>query len=411
MARHFVHSLILTAVFSSLVDAGPCRPSYSSTLAVTVATTTKESTSVESLPTLSTSTIVESVTTASVTSPETTETTGSATSLEATTTTTSCSTQPFPWEISSSVTTTTSEEVIPTTTTTEAATTTAAEETYDCENNLKVPSPTKALCGADGYRLSYPPGARVLEYPAVGTVFDCYKSCMEKSNCVSFAYMENNFCELWNRPVGQTDGSDVGIKWYDTSCFCDTGIEPAPTCEDTNPIKNGGWDTGKFSPWEYYPEAEDREIVDFKIKAGGADGTGFRFQTGNFHFDKSMWLYQDLKACPGARFQCSFKWQWDKYYAIAQKDGTSLVPYVRIYQDNDSWAIVSEYPRSEADTQRWIESDSFYFTIPNDGETRIWYVASSPQGEWINTSTEPYSSNWVHRTNKLALDSLVCQPA
>jgi hypothetical protein len=133
---------------------------------------------------------------------------------------------------------------------------------------------------------------------------------MEKANCVSFAYQEDGFCELWKGSVGETDGSNTGYKWYETRCFCDTGLQPAPTCEDTDPMKNAGWDTGKFSPWKYYPEAEGREIVDFKIKTGGADGTAFRLQTGNFHFDKSMWLYQDLKACPGIRFRCSFKWQW-----------------------------------------------------------------------------------------------------
>ncbi|CAG1964668.1 unnamed protein product [Fusarium graminearum] len=399
MARHLVHSLVLTAVLSPLVNAGPCRPSSSSTLAATVATTTKESTSFESLSTLLTSTITES------------ETTVSATSLEATTTTTSCSTQPFPWELSSSVTTTTSEEPVATTTTTEAAaTTTAVAEQFECENNLKVPAPANAACGVSGYRPSIPQGAKAIGSGSAESLSACYQSCMEKANCVTFAFQENSFCDLWKGAVGETDGAETGFKWYETRCFCDTGIEPAPTCEDTNIIKNAGWDTGKFSPWQYYPVAEDREIVDFSIKAGGADGTGYRFQTGNFHYDKSMWLYQDLTACPGVTLQCSFKWMWDKYYGIAQNNGDTLVPYVRIYQDNASRATVSEYPRSSADTQRWIESDSFYFTIPSSGKTRIWYVASSPQGEWINTSTEPYKSNWVHRTNKLALDSLICYP-
>ncbi|PTD08977.1 hypothetical protein FCULG_00011135 [Fusarium culmorum] len=325
-------------------------------------------------------------------------------SLQATTTTTSCSTQPFPWEISSSVTTATSEEpIVTTTTTTEAAaTTTAAEEQFE------FPALANAGCGVSGYRPSIPQGSKSLGSGSAESLSACYESCMEKANCVAFDFQENSFCDLWKGAVGETDGAETDFKWYETRCFCDTGIEPAPTCEDTNIIKNAGWDTGKFSPWKYYPVAEDREIVDFSIKAGGADGTGYRFQTGNFHYDKSMWLYQDLTACPGITLQCSFKWMWDKYYGIAQNDGSTLVPYVRIYQDDDTYAIVSPYPESDADTKRWIESDSFYFTIPASGKTRIWYVASSPQGEWINTSTEPYKSNWVHRTNKLALDSLIC---
>ncbi|KAL4727952.1 hypothetical protein ACLX1H_004653 [Fusarium chlamydosporum] len=120
-----------------------------------------------------------------------------------------------------------------------------------------------------------------------------------------------------------------------------------------------------FSPWKYYPEAEGREIVDFKVKAGGAPGdAGYSFETGNFHYDKSMWIYQDVKACAGIRFRCSFKWWWDKYYAIKQNDGSSLVPYVRIYQDNDNYALISEWPESEADTMRWVDSSSFYVTAP-----------------------------------------------
>jgi hypothetical protein len=291
-------------------------------------------------------------------------------------------------------------------------TTTAAEppatttEVYECVDQLKEPSPSGAICGKMGYPQGFKEDGRYLSGRSADTLLNCYKSCQEQPNCETFLFT-GDFCELYKGTFTSVDDAETGWRSYETRCFCDTGIEPAPTCEDTNPIINGGWDNGKFSPWKYYPRASGRDIVDFKIKAGGQDGSAYRFQTGNFHFDKSMWLYQDVKACPGASFYCTFNWWWDKYYAIRQNDGSQLVPYVRIYQDDDYYSLTSEYPTSDDDTMQWKEG-SFSFTVPDSGETTIWYVASSPQGEWINTSDDPCQPEWVHRPNALALDSMVC---
>ncbi|KAF5024516.1 hypothetical protein F66182_3456 [Fusarium sp. NRRL 66182] len=126
-----------------------------------------------------------------------------------------------------------------------------------------------------------------------------------------------------------------------------------------------------------------------------------------------MWLYQDIKACAGITFDCTFKWWWDEYYAIPQDeddDGQtdySLVPYVRTYQDNDIYALVSDWPESEADTKQWRQT-SFSFTVPSSGETRIWYVASSPQARRRNTTPDAEQPTYVQQPNALALDSLVC---
>ncbi|WZH46884.1 hypothetical protein QYS62_008007 [Fusarium acuminatum] len=461
MARHLVHSFILTAVLSPFVNAGPCRPSASSAASsAAVGTTTAEQSTLTGSA-LSTDTIVTISETASSSSDDATSTaedatsteqstlTGSALSTETTitvsetatsisegTTKTEESTVTGSVASSTDITITISESDTTTAATTctpaeppvytetedfmmttmfedAVTTTTAAEppatttEAYECEDNFKEPLPADAICGKQGYATGTSDGFRQLNYVFANSLLDCYGSCQRTQNCETFYYYDDGSCQLFKGTIDGTDDSETPYKTYETRCFCDTGIEPAPTCEDTNPIINGGWDNGKFSPWEYYPRASGRDIVDFKIKAGGQGGSAYRFQTGNFHFDKSMWLYQDIKACPGVTFSCTFNWWWDKYYAIRQNDGSRLVPYVRIYQDNDDYALTSEYPSSDDDTMQWIEGN-FRFTVPDSGETRIWYIASSPQGEWINTSDDPCKPEWVHRPNALALDSMVC---
>ncbi|CAJ0546787.1 Ff.00g014140.m01.CDS01 [Fusarium sp. VM40] len=489
MARHLVHSFILTAALSPFVNAGPCRPSSSSAAVGTTTTehstlsgsalstetivtisetassssddatsTAEDATSTEQStvtgPAVSTDNVVtvsESVTSKSddATSTEQSTLTGSTLSRDTTitasetatlssegTTKTEESTVTGSAASSTDVTTTISESAATTTATTctpaeppvytetedfmmttmfedAVTTTTAAEppatttEAYECEDNLKEPSPADVICGSRGYATGNSDGFRQLNYVFANSLLDCYGSCQRTQNCETFYYYDDGSCQLFKGTVDGTDDAETPFKTYETRCFCDTGIEPAPTCEDTNPIINGGWDDGKFSPWEYYPRASGRDIVDFKIKAGGQGDSAYRFQTGNFHFDKSMWIYQDVKACPGITFTCTFNWWWDKYYAIRQNDGSRLVPYVRIYQDDDDYALTSRYPTSDDDTMRWIQG-GFRFTVPDSGETRIWYIASSPQGEWLNTSDDPCKPEWVHRPNALALDSMVC---
>ncbi|KAM0197247.1 hypothetical protein ACHAPI_005105 [Fusarium lateritium] len=451
MARHLVHSFILTAVLSPFVDAGPCRPSSSSVASSAAIGTTTEQSSLtgSALSTETTIAVSETVTSTSESTTKTEESTftGSALSTETTiavsetatstsqgTTKTEESTATGSVASSTDISITVSESDATTTATTctpadppvftetedfmmttmfeDIVTTTAAEppatttEAYECVDQLKEPSPSGAICGKTGYPQGFNGDGRYLSSRSTDTLSACYQFCQELSNCETFLFTGDS-CDLYKGTFSSVDDAETDWKSYETRCFCDTGIEPAPTCEDTNPIINGGWDNGKFSPWEYYPRASGRDIVDFKIKAGGEGGSAYRFQTGNFHFDKSMWLYQDIKACPGATFSCTFKWWWDKYYAIRQNSGSQLVPYVRIYQDDDSYALTSEYPRSDDDTMKWKDG-SFRFTVPSSGETRIWYIASSPQGEWINTSDDPCNPEWVHRPNALALDSMVC---
>ena len=118
-----------------------------------------------------------------------------------------------------------------------------------------------------------------------------------------------------------------------------------------------------------------------------------------------MWIYQDVNACAGTTFYCSYRWKWDQYYEIPQSGGGSLVPYVRVYQGDD--LIGNRYPTSASQTNTWINAN-FQFTMPESGETTIWFVASSPQGEWINNSDDNCKPEWVHRANSFALDSVQC---
>ncbi|KAL4725823.1 hypothetical protein ACLX1H_006497 [Fusarium chlamydosporum] len=382
---------------------------FASDESTTTATAIESETEISITATESSSTTTTEASTSTKTqeSSETTEasssTTGSGTTTAESTTT------------KSEASTTTTEATTTEATTTEATTTTT-EPVPTCVDYVKNPLPEDKVCGSKGPMSAASDNFKYLGNGPAGSRFDCYKACMEKPNCGTFVYQENSFCELYRGTVQETTGDDWGYEWFVPDCFCDTGIEPAPVCEDTAPIINPDWETGKFSPWDYYSRAEGRAVVDFNIVRGGQGGSVYRFQTGNFYADKSMWIYQDIKACPGITFDCTFMWWWDEYYAIPQdEDGDGnkdydLVPYVRFYQDDDARALVSEYPRSQADTKQWKRSSSFSFTIPDSGETRVWYVASSPQARRVNTTPNAQRPTWVQQPNALALDSLVCNP-
>ncbi|CEI60131.1 hypothetical protein FVEN_g8080 [Fusarium venenatum] len=306
-------------------------------------------------------------------------------------------------------TTSTSEDTTATTegatTTTEEATTTASETATGCINNMEKPSPEGAICGARGYIYGTTNDWRYLGQGSSSSLLDCYTSCQEKSNCVTFTFEKDSQCYLYSGTITELSSDRTTTRNYETRCFCDTGIEPAPTCSYDTSIVNGGFDNGKFSPWQEDPNPGGKVPVALRPVQGGEGGTDYRLQTGQFDFDKSMWIYQDVKACPGTRFYCSYRWRWEEYYAILQRDGSSLVPYIRVYQDD--YRIGNRYPTGPDQTKTWINAN-FQFTVPESGETRIWFIASSPQGEWINNSDDPCTPDWVHRPNSFALDSVYC---
>ncbi|RFN47518.1 hypothetical protein FIE12Z_8235 [Fusarium flagelliforme] len=362
------------------VPRGRARRDARNVLARAATTSAEAIATTEDVPTTTEDTIAATKTTAATTSEETT-----ATTEDAITTTQDM--------------TTTTEDATATTETTAATTSEAAS---GCVNNLQKPSPEGSVCGAKGYAWSGSDDWRNLGQGSSSSLLDCYTSCMQKSNCVTFLYERNMQCTLYQGTVTELSPDETTFKTYETSCFCDTDIEPAPTCSYDNSIN---FDDGKFAPWQADPNPGGKDPVAFKVVPGDEGDPPYRFQTGQFDFDKGMWIYQDVKACPGTTFYCSYRWKWDQYYSIRQNSGYSLVPYVRVYQDDDR--IGNRYPTDAAQTKVWVNA-GFSFTMPESGETRIWFIASSPQGEWINTSDDDCKPEWVHRPNSFALDSVHC---
>ncbi|RBR20129.1 uncharacterized protein FIESC28_05408 [Fusarium coffeatum] len=499
MVRPLVHSFVIAAVLSSLVNAGPCRPS-SSSVAVTLTTTessvatgsattqTKESSSTEEpsgAPTETSLTSSEQSTTtdsalSTVIATTTSESHSSTDTTLDTTTTTGCpvpeppvyddpftathaeeapqttievvdlvprgrarrdarnllaraatsSAEPIEEDVTTTTedaiattettaattseeTTATTEEAntttqdVTTTTedataTTESAAATTSEAVSGCVNNLQKPSPEGSVCGKKGYVSSNSADWRYLGQGSSSSLLDCYTSCMQQSNCVTFYYEKNMQCTLWRGTITELSTDETSFKSYETSCFCDTDIEPAPTCSYDNSIN---FNDGKFAPWQADPNPGGKDPVAFKVVPNSEGGSPYRFQTGQFDFDKGMWIYQDVKACAGTTFYCTYRWKWDQYYEIPQKRGRPLVPYVRVYQGDDM--IGNRFPESADETNIWTNA-RFSFTMPESGETTIWFVASSPQGEWINTSDDDCKPEWVHRPNSFALDSVQC---
>ncbi|KAF5591156.1 uncharacterized protein FSUBG_10577 [Fusarium subglutinans] len=299
--------------------------------------------------------------------------------------------------------TTTTEEA----TTTTEETTTASETATGCINNMERPTPEGAVCGSRGWVQGTSNDWRYLGEGPNTSVLDCYTACQQKSNCVTFLYEKNAQCSLYMGTVTQLSSDRTAVKTYETRCFCDTGIEPAPTCSYSDPFSNGGFEDGTLNPWVEDPNPGGYDPVYSKVVPGGEGGSSYHFQTGQFDFDKSLWLYQDIEACPGTTFTCSYSWWWNEYYAIRQNDGSHLVPYVHVYQ-GDTNLVGERWPTGKDQTKTWVPAE-FTFTMPRSGSTRIWFVASSPQGEWINTSDDPCNPNWVHRPNWFALDSVSCR--
>ncbi|KAG4286239.1 hypothetical protein FPRO06_07499 [Fusarium proliferatum] len=331
-------------------------------------------------------------------------TTGEATtSGEATTTGETTATSEDTTATTEGPTTTTDEA----TTTTEETTTTALETATGCINNMERPTPEGANCGARGWIQGTSNDWRYLGEGPSSSVLDCYTACQKKSNCVTFLYEKNAQCSLYRGTATQLSSDRTGVKTYETQCFCDTGVEPAPTCSYDDPFSNGGFEDGTLAPWVEHPNPGGYDPVYSKVVPGGEGGSSYHFQTGQFDADKSLWLYQDIKACPGTRFYCSYSWWWNEYYEIEQDNGDVLVPYVRVYQGNTN-VVGNRWPTGEDQTKTWVPAE-FTFTMPSSGSTRIWFVASSPQGEWINTSDDTCNPNWVHRSNWFALDSIACR--
>ncbi|KAF5987262.1 hypothetical protein FCOIX_1117 [Fusarium coicis] len=354
-------------------------------------------------PTTTTEEATSTTEDATTTTADATTTTGEATTSGEDTTTGETTATSEDTTATTEAPTTTTEEA---TTTTEETTTTASETATGCINNMERPTPEGAVCGAREYMTGTSSDFRYLGRGVSSSLMQCYTSCQKKSNCVTFLYEQNIQCDLYMGTVTSLSSDRSSVKTYETRCFCDTGIEPAPTCSYADPFSNGGFEDGTLAPWVEDPNPDGYDPVYSKVVRGGESGS-YHFQTGQFDYDKSLWLYQDIKACGGTTFTCSYAWWWNEYYAIRQRNGEHLVPYVRVYQ-GDTNVVGDRWPENESETKTWMPA-KFTFTMPSSGKTRIWFVASSPQGEWINNSDDPCTPDWVHRPNWFALDSIACR--
>ena len=315
MVRPLVHSFVIAAVLSSLVDAGPCRPSSSSAAVIltttessvatgSAATQTKQSTSTEEPSGASTETSLtaseQSITTDSALSTIITTTTSeSYSSTDSTidiTTTTECPVpeppvydDPFtathteePLQtttevavdlvprgrarrdarnllvraaatsseaVEEDVATTTEDPIVATettastnseettattedattttqdvttttedaTATTETAATTTSEAASGCVNNLQKPSPEGSVCGKKGYVSSNSADWRYLGQGPSSSLLDCYTSCMQQSNCVTFYYEKDMQCTLWRGTITELSTDETSFTSYETS--------------------------------------------------------------------------------------------------------------------------------------------------------------------------------------------------
>ncbi|KAI6762336.1 hypothetical protein HG531_002889 [Fusarium graminearum] len=253
MVRPLVYSFVIAVVLGSLVDAGLCRPSSSSVvvilttdsaLSTAITITTSESYS-STGTTLEPSTITECpipeppvyddpFTAAYTEEPlqtttevavefvprgraqrdarnalaraATTSTEAIATTEDATTTTedTIVATETTAVTTSEQTTATTEDAITATqdtttttedaTATTETTTATASEAASGCINDLQKPSPESSVCGAKRYAWSGSDDWRYLGQGSSSSLLDCYTSCMQKSNCVTFLYKKNMQC-------------------------------------------------------------------------------------------------------------------------------------------------------------------------------------------------------------------------
>ncbi|RGP70222.1 hypothetical protein FSPOR_4122 [Fusarium sporotrichioides] len=139
--------------------------------------------------------------------------------------------------ISNDVTTTstvTSGVLITTTETAPATTTTTGPElTYSCPGGF----PSHSSCGirynhnrSNGYIVGTAGAGSI----AANSLDVCLQACTEHANCDFFAFWPGQLCELWSGRYEYDSNSNMGASsWYELSCFCVPGRETTPTVATT----------------------------------------------------------------------------------------------------------------------------------------------------------------------------------
>ncbi|OBS20472.1 hypothetical protein FPOA_06840 [Fusarium poae] len=264
---NLVRSFILAAVLP-LVNAGPCKPSSSSTVLGLTTTESTETGVAKSTDVVSTSetytltstsedvsttiqsfssTVGESVlftTTAETSSVVSSDETSVASQTDTTTTleditstilessTTDDQVLPTPTYISTLTselpTTTTAKDV--TLTSTEPSETTT-EDASACKYDKRNPLPKDLLCGGRGYSSgSSGAGAVIVGMGRYGTELECVEDCAKNPSCKLLIVLAGNggFCELWSKVFPPSDDG-TPWKWYEPGCFCEAETETTTT--------------------------------------------------------------------------------------------------------------------------------------------------------------------------------------
>ncbi|KPM42358.1 hypothetical protein AK830_g4231 [Neonectria ditissima] len=165
-----------------------------------------------------------------------------------------------------------------------------------------------------------------------------------------------------------------------------------PPIDNERPIRGGDFEDGK-NPFTYSSDSKVRgSIVD-----GGYESDK-KFYSFTMIDNKLLEMYQDIRTLPGTKYRCTYYWYFDTYYETLYDDGYYYVPYIRIYQNDDTEAIGNRYPTGPQQTGGWLDGH-FDFTSSATGLDRIWFDAASPQ---------PIDGEDGGRNN-LSLDQISCQ--
>ena len=97
-----------------------------------------------------------------------------------------------------------------------------------------------AVCGKQGNPDSFTDFLVTLtEEQFTASIGKCYGACKDNTNCGSFIFMQDNFCELWKGEPTGLNNADTPYKWYSLDCFScgpdETETNPPETNVPTQP--------------------------------------------------------------------------------------------------------------------------------------------------------------------------------
>ncbi|KAK7424629.1 hypothetical protein QQZ08_008512 [Neonectria magnoliae] len=165
-----------------------------------------------------------------------------------------------------------------------------------------------------------------------------------------------------------------------------------PPIDNERPIKGGDFEDGT-NPFTYSGDDE----VGGSIVDGGYQSDK-KFKSFTMIDNNLLEMYQDIRTIPFTRYYCTYYWYFDYYYRVLYDNGYHYVPYLRIYKNDETYAIGNRYPTGPGQTGDWLVGN-FEFTSSATGLDRIWFDAASPQPIDGPTGGE----------NNLSLDQISCE--